>query len=242
MSTFPAATPDLAGWPNGRRPNDDVTDVALRVVAGVLAGPGPLPGGRRERQHRACRDPERHAGQQRLHDLPVPSDAEPGPERDAAGQHPLPDRAERAAVPVTRERIARARRKPQPPPCPARHGRRRPMRPRWWSAVPALLMRPSGARAGARARRGRGRGDAGGRPGPRRSAPAAATAARRPGPPPARGRLRPEGPGDRGRQVLHAGRGRAPQGPGDRPRGRAARRATSPTSSTRVTRSRRRPP
>ncbi len=31
-------TPDPAAWPNGRRPNDDVTDVALRVVAGVLAG------------------------------------------------------------------------------------------------------------------------------------------------------------------------------------------------------------
>ena len=29
-------TPDRAGWPNGRRPNDDVTDVALRVVAGIL--------------------------------------------------------------------------------------------------------------------------------------------------------------------------------------------------------------
>jgi hypothetical protein len=32
------ATPDPAGWPNGRRPNDDVTDLAIRVVAGVLAG------------------------------------------------------------------------------------------------------------------------------------------------------------------------------------------------------------
>jgi len=31
-------TPDPAGWPNGRRPNDDVTDIALRVVAGVLSG------------------------------------------------------------------------------------------------------------------------------------------------------------------------------------------------------------
>jgi hypothetical protein len=31
-----SATPDAAGWPNGRRPNDDVTDIALRVVAGVL--------------------------------------------------------------------------------------------------------------------------------------------------------------------------------------------------------------
>ena len=32
------STPDPAGWPNGRRPNDDVTDIALRVVAGVLSG------------------------------------------------------------------------------------------------------------------------------------------------------------------------------------------------------------
>ena len=29
---------DNAGWPNGRRPNDDVTDIALRVVAGKLIG------------------------------------------------------------------------------------------------------------------------------------------------------------------------------------------------------------
>jgi hypothetical protein len=29
-------TPDKAGFPNGRRPNDDVTDLALRVVAGAL--------------------------------------------------------------------------------------------------------------------------------------------------------------------------------------------------------------
>ena len=29
---------DTAGWPNGRRPNDDVTDIALRVVAGKLIG------------------------------------------------------------------------------------------------------------------------------------------------------------------------------------------------------------
>ncbi len=31
-------TPDMAGWPNGRRPDDDVTDIALRVVAGVISG------------------------------------------------------------------------------------------------------------------------------------------------------------------------------------------------------------
>jgi hypothetical protein len=29
---------DPAGWPNGRRPNDDVVDIALRVVAGKLRG------------------------------------------------------------------------------------------------------------------------------------------------------------------------------------------------------------
>ena len=36
-------TPDPAGWPNGRRPNDDVTDIAIRVVAGVLVS-GPTAG------------------------------------------------------------------------------------------------------------------------------------------------------------------------------------------------------
>jgi hypothetical protein len=35
---------DDAGWPNGRRPNDDVTDIALRVVAGALLGPVPALG------------------------------------------------------------------------------------------------------------------------------------------------------------------------------------------------------
>ena len=33
------STPDPAAWPNGRRPNDDVTDIALRVVAGALIDP-----------------------------------------------------------------------------------------------------------------------------------------------------------------------------------------------------------
>ncbi|MGI8895716.1 MAG: DUF4331 domain-containing protein [Casimicrobiaceae bacterium] len=35
---------DPAGWPNGRRPNDDVIDIALRVVAGALLGPVPALG------------------------------------------------------------------------------------------------------------------------------------------------------------------------------------------------------
>lgn len=34
---------DNAGWPNGRRPNDDVTDVALRLVAGFLLNPSATP-------------------------------------------------------------------------------------------------------------------------------------------------------------------------------------------------------
>jgi hypothetical protein len=39
------STPDPAGFPNGRRPNDDVTDLAIRVVGGAnyiaaLAGDG----------------------------------------------------------------------------------------------------------------------------------------------------------------------------------------------------------
>ncbi|MBA3754598.1 MAG: DUF4331 domain-containing protein, partial [Nitrospira sp.] len=34
-----APTPDLAGWPNGRRPNDDVLDLFLRVGAGALINP-----------------------------------------------------------------------------------------------------------------------------------------------------------------------------------------------------------
>ena len=29
-----AAAPDLTAWPNGRRPKDDVTDIAIRVVGG----------------------------------------------------------------------------------------------------------------------------------------------------------------------------------------------------------------
>lgn len=35
---------DNAGWPNGRRPSDDVTDIALRVVAGRLISPTPPSG------------------------------------------------------------------------------------------------------------------------------------------------------------------------------------------------------
>jgi Domain of unknown function (DUF4331) len=40
----PANIPDPAGWPNGRRPNDDVTDIAIRVVAGAILGPVPCLG------------------------------------------------------------------------------------------------------------------------------------------------------------------------------------------------------
>jgi hypothetical protein len=33
--TVLASPPDPAGWPNGRRPKDDVTDIAIRVVGGA---------------------------------------------------------------------------------------------------------------------------------------------------------------------------------------------------------------
>jgi hypothetical protein len=32
-------TPDKAGFPNGRRPNDDVVDIVLRIAAGILTSP-----------------------------------------------------------------------------------------------------------------------------------------------------------------------------------------------------------
>ncbi len=35
------STPDFAAFPNGRRSNDDVTDIVLRVAAGALLGPVP---------------------------------------------------------------------------------------------------------------------------------------------------------------------------------------------------------
>ena len=36
---------DLAGFPNGRRPGDDVVDIALRAVEGVLLPPAQAPAG-----------------------------------------------------------------------------------------------------------------------------------------------------------------------------------------------------
>lgn len=44
QSTFGVAGNDLAGFPNGRRPGDDVVDVALRVVMGRLCHPIPVNG------------------------------------------------------------------------------------------------------------------------------------------------------------------------------------------------------
>ena len=42
QSTFGVAGGDLAGFPNGRRPGDDVVDIALRVVMGRLCYPLPI--------------------------------------------------------------------------------------------------------------------------------------------------------------------------------------------------------
>lgn len=44
QSTFGVAGDDLAGFPNGRRPGDDVVDIALRVTMGRLCHPIPLNG------------------------------------------------------------------------------------------------------------------------------------------------------------------------------------------------------
>jgi hypothetical protein len=44
QSTFGVAGNDLAGFPNGRRPGDDVVDLALRVVMGRLCYKVPVNG------------------------------------------------------------------------------------------------------------------------------------------------------------------------------------------------------
>lgn len=44
QSTFGVAGDDLAGFPNGRRPGDDVVDIALRVAMGRLCYPVPVNG------------------------------------------------------------------------------------------------------------------------------------------------------------------------------------------------------
>lgn len=44
QSAFGVAGDDLAGFPNGRRPGDDVVDIALRVVMGALCYPIPVNG------------------------------------------------------------------------------------------------------------------------------------------------------------------------------------------------------
>lgn len=44
QSSFGVAGDDLAGFPNGRRPGDDVVDIALRVVMGRLCYPVPVNG------------------------------------------------------------------------------------------------------------------------------------------------------------------------------------------------------
>lgn len=44
QSPFGVAGDDLAGFPNGRRPGDDVVDIALRVVMGRLCYPVPIQG------------------------------------------------------------------------------------------------------------------------------------------------------------------------------------------------------
>lgn len=42
QNSYGVVAEDLAGFPNGRRPGDDVVDIALRVMMGVLCHPVPL--------------------------------------------------------------------------------------------------------------------------------------------------------------------------------------------------------
>jgi hypothetical protein len=44
QSAFGVAGDDLAGYPNGRRPGDNVTDITLRVAMGALCNPVPING------------------------------------------------------------------------------------------------------------------------------------------------------------------------------------------------------
>ncbi|MEC8443796.1 MAG: DUF4331 family protein, partial [Pseudomonadota bacterium] len=44
QKSFGVVVGDLAGFPNGRRPGDDVVDIALRVVMGALCHPVDLDG------------------------------------------------------------------------------------------------------------------------------------------------------------------------------------------------------
>ncbi|RZJ83462.1 MAG: DUF4331 domain-containing protein, partial [Brevundimonas sp.] len=42
QSTYGVVGDDLAGYPNGRRPGDDVVDITLRVAMGRLCHPVPI--------------------------------------------------------------------------------------------------------------------------------------------------------------------------------------------------------
>ena len=44
QQTYGVVADDLAGFPNGRRPGDDITDIVLRVAMGRLCYPVPING------------------------------------------------------------------------------------------------------------------------------------------------------------------------------------------------------
>ena len=81
-------TPDPAGWPNGRRPNDDVTDIAIRVVAGLLAGDACCAGFPHNRLGDGVNFSELLLGtpdvtaRRHRHDVPLPADADRWPTID----------------------------------------------------------------------------------------------------------------------------------------------------------------
>ena len=68
---------DNAGFPNGRRPGDDVVDIELRVAMGVLchAFPG-VSAARPTRPRATCRSPTARSSTRRSSpNVPVPEDA-----------------------------------------------------------------------------------------------------------------------------------------------------------------------
>ena len=87
-----------AGFPNGRRPGDDVVDLPLRVAMGalcVLTGPGDTFGSAASGERAFRSAPVHRRGSQDVgqlrRDLPVPDDADSRQLQSAAGgRHHLP--------------------------------------------------------------------------------------------------------------------------------------------------------
>ena len=70
---------DLAGFPNGRRPGDDVVDIALRVVMGVLLPEADAPSGRLPYTDGVIVNATEFQSKFPYLNTPIPGDADPAP-------------------------------------------------------------------------------------------------------------------------------------------------------------------